>query len=166
MSNDAEMTDAQGGAEANGAEEFVHEKQRLKILPGSSDTAASFAFEKEDHTLGNALRYIIMKNPDVEFCGYSIPHPSEAVMNVRIQTWDGVSVWDVLRKALDDLCDLCDVVEEKFTKARDEFNAEHPDRMKKKGMTKNKLATTRTIQQHRRYHEQGELAHMKFWKLI
>ncbi len=26
-------------------------------------------------------------SPDVEFCGYSIPHPSEAKMNVRIQTY-------------------------------------------------------------------------------
>lgn len=32
-----------------------------KQLPGSTDTAASFEFTKEDHTLGNALRYIIMK---------------------------------------------------------------------------------------------------------
>jgi len=30
-------------------------------LDGSSETAASFQFAKEDHTLGNALRYIIMK---------------------------------------------------------------------------------------------------------
>ena len=30
-------------------------------LPGSGKYAASFAFEKEDHTLGNALRYMIMK---------------------------------------------------------------------------------------------------------
>lgn len=30
-------------------------------LPGATDYAASFAFEKEDHTLGNALRYMIMK---------------------------------------------------------------------------------------------------------
>ena len=30
-------------------------------LPGSSDTAASFALEREDHTLGNALRYLITK---------------------------------------------------------------------------------------------------------
>lgn len=30
-------------------------------LPGSTDTAASFEFTKEDHTLGNALRYMIMK---------------------------------------------------------------------------------------------------------
>lgn len=30
-------------------------------LNGSTPTAASFEFKKEDHTLGNALRYIIMK---------------------------------------------------------------------------------------------------------
>ena len=30
-------------------------------LAGSTDTAASYEFAKEDHTLGNALRYIIMK---------------------------------------------------------------------------------------------------------
>ena len=30
-------------------------------LPGASDTSASFEFENEDHTLGNALRYMIMK---------------------------------------------------------------------------------------------------------
>ncbi|KAG9806170.1 hypothetical protein KCU94_g17019, partial [Aureobasidium melanogenum] len=99
------------------------EPQRIRVLPGSTDTAASFEFTKEDHTLGNALRYIIMKNPDVEFCGYSIPHPSEAKMNLRIQTWDEVNVYDVLEKGLNDLMDLCDVVVDKFTVSRDAFNA-------------------------------------------
>jgi DNA-directed RNA polymerase subunit L len=33
----------------------------MSKLEGSTDMAASFQFEKEDHTLGNALRYIIMK---------------------------------------------------------------------------------------------------------
>ncbi|KAK5134809.1 RNA polymerase subunit AC19 [Meristemomyces frigidus] len=127
---DHEMADATAGAEANGTSgDFVKEKQRLRLLPGSSDTQASFAFEKEDHTLGNALRYMIMKNPDVEFCGYSIPHPSETVMNLRIQTWDNVSVMDVLKRGLSDLADLCDVVEDKFTAARDDFNDSHPDRV-------------------------------------
>lgn len=76
-------------------------------LPGASDTAASFEFEEEDHTLGNALRYMIMKkyidppqnnafaakcpcSPEVELCGYSIPHPSEAKMNLRIQTYGAI----------------------------------------------------------------------------
>ena len=33
-------------------------------------------------------------------------------------------MWEALQKGLDDLVDLCDVVEEKFIAARDEFNAE------------------------------------------
>lgn len=77
QNGDHEMTDAAAGAEIDAPVKV--EKQRLRLvsrdlegvnnmqvlnekqLPGSSDTAASFAFEKEDHTLGNALRYMIMK---------------------------------------------------------------------------------------------------------
>ncbi|KAF2650018.1 RBP11-like subunits of RNA polymerase [Lophiostoma macrostomum CBS 122681] len=91
---------------------------RIRVLPGAMETAASFQFDKEDHTLGNALRYIIMKNPDVEFCGYSIPHPSEEKLNLRIQTYDGVSVYSVLDKGLRDLEEMCDVITEKFEEAR------------------------------------------------
>jgi len=42
---------------------------------------------------------------------------------------DNVSVFEVLRKGLSDLSDLCDVVEDKFTVARDEFNSAHPNRV-------------------------------------
>lgn len=38
-----------------------------------------------------------------------------------------MSVFDVLRKGLDDLGDLCDAVEEKFIEARDKFKSEYPD---------------------------------------
>ncbi|KAF2219752.1 DNA-directed RNA polymerase [Elsinoe ampelina] len=125
--SDTEMRDANAGAEDNASvADRPSEKNRIRVLPGSTDTAASFEFEKEDHTLGNALRYIIMKNPNVEFCGYSIPHPSEERMNLRIQTWDDVSVYDVLEQGLQDLADLCDVVIEKFTESRDEYEAANP----------------------------------------
>jgi DNA-directed RNA polymerase subunit L len=33
----------------------------LHQLPGATETAVSFQIEKEDHTLGNALRYFINK---------------------------------------------------------------------------------------------------------
>ncbi|KAF2275275.1 RBP11-like subunits of RNA polymerase [Westerdykella ornata] len=101
----------------------VADRDRIRVLPGSTETAASFQFDNEDHTLGNALRYIIMKNPQVEFCGYSIPHPSEAHLNLRIQTYDNVSVYSVLEKGLRDLEDMCDVVIDKFSAARAEFRA-------------------------------------------
>merc|ERR1712225_223245 len=66
VEDDVSMGDAPAAAEVGAAQEddtvsVFDEEQRIRILPGSSDTAASFEFKKEDHTLGNALRYIIMK---------------------------------------------------------------------------------------------------------
>ncbi|KAI0393681.1 DNA-directed RNA polymerase [Xylariaceae sp. FL0594] len=104
-------------------EEEEEETQRVRILPGSTSTAASFEFLKEGHTLGNALRYIIMKNPDVEFCAYAIPHPSEEKMNIRIQTYDTTTATAALEKGLRDLEDLCDVVSEEFWSKREAFMA-------------------------------------------
>ncbi|OJJ43777.1 hypothetical protein ASPZODRAFT_154290 [Penicilliopsis zonata CBS 506.65] len=105
------------------------EEKRILVLPGATETAASFQFEGEGHTLGNALRYAIMKNPDVEFCGYTIPHPSESKMNLRIQTYDTTTAVEALEKGLDSLMDLCDVVTDKFTTARDGYNASAADQM-------------------------------------
>lgn len=96
---------------------------KITLLPGHSPQAASFSIEQEDHTLGNSLRYFINKNPDVEFCGYTIPHPSEAKMHLRIQIWDdsNTTVFEALRKGLEDMVEACDVVTSKFESARDEF---------------------------------------------
>ncbi|KAB5570533.1 DNA-directed RNA polymerase [Coniochaeta sp. 2T2.1] len=102
-------------------EEPEEETQRVKLLAGSTATAASFEFADEGHTLGNALRYIIMKNPEVEFCAYAIPHPSEAKMNIRIQTYEGTTAIDALQQGLQDLQQLCDTVAEKFWKSRNDF---------------------------------------------
>lgn len=90
--------------------------EKIVVLPGAAadGTAASFRVKDEDHTLGNALRYMVMKNPDVEFCGYSIPHPSEPYMNVRIQTYGDTTAIEALRKGLKDLMDVCDHVEQVF----------------------------------------------------
>ena len=99
-------------------EEEELDREKIKILPQATSedgTCASFQISNEDHTLGNALRYMIMKNPEVEFCGYSIPHPSEDFLNIRIQTYGDITAVDALKKGLQDLMDLCDVVEEKFT---------------------------------------------------
>lgn len=107
---DVEMSD--------GEEQQQFDTNKIKILPQATSedgTSASFQITDEDHTLGNTLRYIIMKNPEVEFCGYSIPHPSENFLNIRIQTYGKITAVDALKKGLQDLMDLCDVVEDKFT---------------------------------------------------
>ncbi|KAJ5753717.1 uncharacterized protein N7511_007870 [Penicillium nucicola] len=125
---DQSMVDAEQAVEQVPQEVTLDEKQ-IVVLPGATETAASFQFEGEGHTMGNALRYAIMKNPAVEFCGYTIPHPSDPKMNVRIQTTDATTALEALEKGFNDLMDLCDVVTEKFTTARDQYNEESGNRM-------------------------------------
>lgn len=78
--------------------------ESVKKLEIKEKDAASMTFvlRGEDHTLGNALRYVLMKNRDVVFCGYSIPHPSEDVMNIQVKT-TGKPATDVFQQALTDL---------------------------------------------------------------
>ncbi|KAI0024652.1 DNA-directed RNA polymerase [Xylariomycetidae sp. FL0641] len=121
--DDPMQEDGEGENGEGADEEEKEEPQRVRMLPGSTDTAASYEFLKEGHTLGNALRYIIMKNPDVEFCAYAIPHPSEDKMNLRIQTYDTTTSSAALAKGLEDLEDLCDVVSEEFWSEREKFMA-------------------------------------------
>jgi DNA-directed RNA polymerase I and III subunit RPAC2 len=93
------------GSEAEGQENISEEVERITPIGQASErqtsepqktvkinqkvgdrTCATYNFKGEDHTLGNLLRYSLIKNPDVEFCGYSITHPSENEMNLRLQT--------------------------------------------------------------------------------
>ncbi|RMD43489.1 hypothetical protein DV735_g1611, partial [Chaetothyriales sp. CBS 134920] len=122
-SEDASLEDVEDESFAIVEELQLGGEKKLKVLPGASSHAASFQIMTEDHTMGNALRYFINKNPDVEFCGYTIPHPAEPKMSIRIQTWEDsqTTAFDALRKGLQDMVEACDVVSAKFTEARDAF---------------------------------------------
>ncbi|KAJ3413796.1 RNA polymerase subunit AC19 [Chytridiales sp. JEL 0842] len=92
------------------------EGPKIEILGGNNadPTSVTFVIKDEDHTLGNSLRYLLMKNPDVSFCGYSLPHPSEYKINLRIQTNGEITAAQALNKALDDLVDLCQHIRTSF----------------------------------------------------
>lgn len=93
----------------------------LKIYDTGDETCGTFIIHDEDHTIGNSLRYALMKkfifdsmffllmsSPKVDFAGYSIPHPLDKALNVRIQTLppeegDPVPASSVFHEALNDL---------------------------------------------------------------
>ena len=75
------------------------EPTTLEIEAGSDETAATFTLHNEDHTMGNTLRYVLCKMPETSFVGYSVPHPAEAKMNLRLQTV-GPPATQVLHHAL------------------------------------------------------------------
>ncbi|KAF9788104.1 RBP11-like subunits of RNA polymerase [Thelephora terrestris] len=90
--------------------------KKIKVLRGAAPdlSAATFQIVDESHTIGNALRWMIMKNPKVEFCGYSVPHPSENHLNIRIQMYDNLSALQALITALNDLDSLCETIEDAY----------------------------------------------------
>ncbi len=64
------------------------------------------------------MRNVIIKNHHVEFCAYSVPHPSEPVMNVRLQVSKNAGdTKKVLRHGLKRISKMSDVLMEKFNNA-------------------------------------------------
>lgn len=96
-------------------------ESRFHVLHSENQgRCATFEFDDEDHTLGNALRHIILKNPDVSFCGYAQPHPNERKINIQIQVTKGDAL-DHLERGLENLLTLNRIVKEKIKQASDEF---------------------------------------------
>eukprot|EP00922_Rhytidocystis_sp_ex-Travisia-forbesii_P025183 GHVS01036980.1.p1 GENE.GHVS01036980.1~~GHVS01036980.1.p1 ORF type:complete len:142 (+),score=23.93 GHVS01036980.1:84-509(+) len=104
---------------------------------GAADNASSLTFviPNEDHSLGNALRWVIMQDPSVEFCGYSVPHPSERLIALRLQMVESkrhpvpekpvggrvgsgyagnITASRALLNGLNSLHDICDALEERW----------------------------------------------------
>ncbi|XP_014497063.1 DNA-directed RNA polymerases I and III subunit RPAC2 [Vigna radiata var. radiata] len=87
----------------------------------SSDPSQStFSIIDEDHTLANSVRFTLNQDPRVAFCGYSIPHPSENRVNIRVQT-TGDPASEALKDACQDLMLICRHVRSTFDKAVSEF---------------------------------------------
>ncbi|PWZ27071.1 DNA-directed RNA polymerases I and III subunit RPAC2 [Zea mays] len=72
----------------------------------TDSTSSTFSIMDEDHTLANSARFVLNQDPRVAFCGYTIPHPSEKKVNIRLQT-TGDAAKDVLKDALQNLMIMC-----------------------------------------------------------
>ncbi|XP_055302779.1 probable DNA-directed RNA polymerases I and III subunit RPAC2 [Sitodiplosis mosellana] len=86
-----------------------------------NESSCTFVFENEGHTLGNVLKSIICRYPDVNFCGYTVPHPADTKMHLRIQASKNVRAVDVLRRGLADLEKVCDHTITTFESAYNDF---------------------------------------------
>jgi DNA-directed RNA polymerase I and III subunit RPAC2 len=76
-------------------------------IESKTDNSLTLTLYNQTHTLANSLRYFIAKDPRVDFCGYSIPHPSISELNLRIQSpgifSNNKECENVLETALDNL---------------------------------------------------------------
>jgi DNA-directed RNA polymerase I and III subunit RPAC2 len=83
--------------------------------------SATFQFRDEDHTIGNALRYMLVRKPAVQFAGYCVPHPSEPTMNVRVQCEKETRAETAVEEALTELSDVFSEINSVFEKSLKEF---------------------------------------------
>ncbi|KAH8400501.1 hypothetical protein KR222_002154, partial [Zaprionus bogoriensis] len=93
----------------------------------NGDGSRTFVFINEGHTLGNALKTIIARYPEVDFCGYTIPHPTEQKLHFRIQSHRERAI-DLLKRGLEDLEDLCSHTIETFESEFNNFNTQEAER--------------------------------------
>lgn len=82
----------------------------LQIRGKGSPCSRTFAIGNEDHTLGNALRHVLIQNAKVDFAGYSVPHPSEPVVNIRVQAHEPTTAIQALRESCETLHSQCDIM--------------------------------------------------------
>ncbi|KAL0246539.1 hypothetical protein GEMRC1_007751 [Eukaryota sp. GEM-RC1] len=91
---------------------------KIRVVYDAEDhSCATFKITDESHTIGNALRNVVSRRPDVDFCAYSIPHPIEPVLNFRIQTRNNVPPLEVMQGGLSTLKDMTTVVLDRFSQA-------------------------------------------------
>lgn len=51
-----------------------------------TQNSVTYKIEIEDHTLGDLIRIFLLKNEEVKFAGYRLPHPLENILEIKVQT--------------------------------------------------------------------------------
>jgi len=86
-----------------------------------SELDRTFIFEDEGHTLGSILTYVLESFPETDFCAYSIRHPSENKIYVRLKVKAGNSVEDIFKRGIQELNEMLNHVKKTFQKAVSTF---------------------------------------------
>ena len=60
--------------------------KEFEIRGTGPPTSRTFVLGNEDHTIGNALRHVLINDARIDFAGYCVPHPSEPAVHIRVQS--------------------------------------------------------------------------------
>ena len=116
---------------ANGPELFEQFKeQEDKVIINNIeklDNTTLFTINKEDHTFGNAVKMMLLRNPKVRYVAYRKPHPLETKIEIKIQTNGEITPIKAFREALKNLNDDID-------DCINQLNEEFQNNMKNSGM--------------------------------
>mmetsp|Transcript_127225 Transcript_127225/g.360082 ORF Transcript_127225/g.360082 Transcript_127225/m.360082 type:complete len:218 (-) Transcript_127225:92-745(-) len=88
---------------------------RVHIYPDEKvPDAVVFHIWNEDHTLGNALRMELLRNENVLFAGYKVPHPLNHMIELRVHTLPKTSPEVAVRHAIANMKAECSSMLDQF----------------------------------------------------
>ncbi|KAF6288813.1 hypothetical protein mRhiFer1_013305 [Rhinolophus ferrumequinum] len=121
MEDDQELARKVSGLKTSMAEGERKTALEMVQAAGTGRHCVARVLHKENQTLGNSLHYMIMKNLEVEFCGYTTTHPSESKIYLRIQTRGALPAVEPFQRGLNELMNVCQHVLDKFEASIKEY---------------------------------------------
>ena len=97
----------------------------VQVFGSDNGQYATYRIKSEDHTLGNALRWVLSSNRKVDLAAYTIPHPHTDAMNLRIQAKTGHDASELLIQGCDTLGKICKHMEKEYARALQEYQDKH-----------------------------------------
>ena len=100
-------------------EQFKEKEDKVKYQPEEKiPNTGLFIVNAEDHTFGNAVKMMLLRNPKIRFVAYRKPHPLENKIEIKIQTNGEITPLaafkDALRNLNDDIDDCIKQFDEQF----------------------------------------------------
>ncbi len=107
-------------------DEADEELNKLSYTPDSKrPNGGTFILQKEDHTIGNLVRLQLLRDEQVRYAGYRLPHPLLTECHIRVETMDSkITPINVFDAALEDLMMETNRISEQFTKSCIDFERE------------------------------------------
>ena len=108
-------------------------REHIEVLEGGKMVnSVTYRIPLEDHTVGDLMRIYLLKNKEVKFAGYKVPHPLDDVVEVKVQTThDGTRkvVKDTLRTLQKDLFELENELDMRLEHIEKDRTSGNPNKM-------------------------------------
>ncbi|MEM1556030.1 MAG: DNA-directed RNA polymerase subunit L [Candidatus Bathyarchaeia archaeon] len=94
---------------------------QLKVLEKKQNEVV-IEIDGEGHTLCNLLESVLLEDDEVEFAGYTIPHPLVGKPILRVRTKGNKEPKDALREALIKIIERGRALKEEFERTLKEYH--------------------------------------------
>lgn len=102
----------------------------VQVFGSDNGQYATYRIKSEDHTLGNAVRWVLSSNRKVDLAAYTIPHPHTDAMNLRIQAKTGHEASELLIEGCATLQSICQHMQKEYTRALQEYEKNNSNEKK------------------------------------